>query len=240
MVREVWVCVIHLPHPGLSVSVVNLKVTSWYGKVDQVLPLPTTAFTWFVISGTGLMTSTSKDACALMIAASCSGGTKLSCLKFRMHFETSHTQQVKSGKGVPVLSYFVGSDVSYPGVLVECGQRWSRRAGGFLTRGRLGVRHPGPYATCRSCEVRRRWIRLLWSSMGHGVCSLVTSILSGVRRCIDHHSSAQFVTRCVPNPVTGYLAYRHSAEINWSSLRQSDFWFPYTFGNCPIYRLSVA
>lgn len=62
-------------------------------------------------------------------------------------------------------------------------------------------------------------------SMGHGGCGMITLFSRGGQHCFYHHGLAQFVTGCALDPAATYLAYRRSAEIEWSSLCPSDCWF---------------
>lgn len=77
--------------------------------------------------------------------------------------------------------------------------------------------------------------------MGHGGCGVITPRSSGVRNCVAHYGFAQFVAKCVLDPVAAYLAYRRSVKSDWSSLSPIDCWIhTYTFSGGHVRRLSAT
>lgn len=76
--------------------------------------------------------------------------------------------------------------------------------------------------------------------MAHGGSDVITPLSGGVRRFVEHYCLAQFVTGCPFDLGAAHLAYRSSAEIYWSFLRQSNCWFPSTFNDGRVHQLPVA
>lgn len=60
--------------------------------------------------------------------------------------------------------------------------------------------------------------------MGSRGCRVLVPLPSEVRRRIDHHSFSLLVTGFTFDFALAYLAYRCSAEMDWSPLSQPDRW----------------
>lgn len=74
----------------------------------------------------------------------------------------------------------------------------------------------------------------------HAGCGMITPHSSDVRGRIDHFGLAQCVAGCTSDTASAYLVYRRCTEIDWSSLRPSGCWFPYTFEDGRVHRLSAT
>lgn len=79
-------------------------------------------------------------------------------------------------------------------------------------------------------ERDKRWHDCRNPPRVHGGCGMTSLVSIAIRRHVDQYGSAQLVAGCDFDTGGAYLIYRLSADIEWSCLRRSDFWFPYTFG----------
>lgn len=78
--------------------------------------------------------------------------------------------------------------------------------------------------------------------MVHGGCRVITLLSSYMRRCPDHYGFSQFFAGCTFDLAPAYLVYWRPDEINSSSLRPADCWFPYAFNDDrvnPLYATEV-
>lgn len=84
------------------------------------------------------------------------------------------------------------------------------------------------------------WYEYQDPRMGHGSCSVITPLWSGVRRRVDNHGFIQFVAGCVFDPAGAYLVNWRSLELYWLPLSTIVCWVPYTLSDGKEHRLSAA
>lgn len=123
------------------------------------------------------------------------------------------------------LLYFVGSHSTYSGVSYEFEFRHRRslRGDGCLAVAELNFVVP---ALMKFFVVAERGVvgyEFRDRHTGHGGCGVITLLYSGVRRLADHYGFAQFVAGCAFETAAAYLEYLCFVQINWSSLRPSDY-----------------
>lgn len=71
--------------------------------------------------------------------------------------------------------------------------------------------------------------------MGRSGCEVLVPLLSGAWRCVDHCGFATFTLGCTLDFASAHLEYHLSAGIDWSSIYDVHFWFPYSFANGCLY-----
>lgn len=70
--------------------------------------------------------------------------------------------------------------------------------------------------------------------MGQGSCRVLVPLGAGLRLCVDHHELESFVFGFVFDSDLAYVAYRRSAEIDWSSVDSVYRWIPYGFADSRV------
>lgn len=71
--------------------------------------------------------------------------------------------------------------------------------------------------------------------MSHDGWPVINPLSIGGQRQFNHYGFAQFVAASIIDLAAAYLVYLRSGRIDWTSLRQNDYWFPYTFNDGPVH-----
>lgn len=76
--------------------------------------------------------------------------------------------------------------------------------------------------------------------LGYGSCGVIILLSSSIQRLVKHYGFTQCVPGVAFDPAADYLAYRHCADFDWSSLGPSNCWFLHTFNDGLVRRLSAT